>query len=1585
MAAATHHNLKPLFIDLTADDGEQVSGAPQPSLKWRGSAGTGMKGSGSTARNEPHGLLTMALLPSLSEERLLNKQRRKQKKKRPFTHSSAHGIPLREGESAIDNAGRGAIEDSAKASHQYDISTSTKGGVMTMVSQSDDLPSDAGRDENAQPNERTRSKIGEEFGDQKRYPSRMREDDFPLRIRMNDKVEKAVLQSSKRDPKDESLDGLPGIKIPVRDPDTSSESNNPAPFPCGYNAKARNDGDRILREGTISSKAAKPAVEGKTSPTLGERNLEMISEARRHLHASITSQQHDPSKERNRLLQSSSDTKVNVSNWPLRNTKAGTSHETALMRRVLSRASPEDVQKDTSDLSLLGAGELLQTHARDSQYLAGTSSYHLSRKRTPDGQLKSQGNGQTAAILVSSGSVLLDPAYSNCERPTNAKISGSSTVDRQGKSWETTKSALGWLSRKLTGRPLSQTKKNEINEFQEHPSRVPVCDRHHIESKTPEGKSRKSHHLPVSRAAGLLPVPSEHQAESFDSVDDLRSEGFPDSRESLSYSSDILASPQQKRSSIHTSSSSASSCQQPDNTSDKSPTSFVPTSANPSTEQSSSPRARKQSHPTFLTTDVVNSTKRPYTHTLTGSSVIEAGQEILSKQPTMPLLGGHQVSAMSAHPGTKGRPGERTSQKPLPIARPIRSSRLHPHPSSNSAQSASLSNPPTNRRPTLEATGQHDSNSNRHTVTSLLTSIHPLAESTRQILSEEVVSLSKKQTCAGLAGLAGRANGMMRPYLSLEQRNSLIDNNLRGISTDSKQNLSTGAIVHTDFTEREIEVVERIVCKLLGVDNTRYATSKAKDRLMHRLNLLSDDQWQGVLRHVQHGKQFQNRDNDALLRFFKDATAGHLPICPVYLELAAPVDQSPPKFRGKSSVSTLLRLRELGTGQVRKGGFSARRLNEDLVARTCERLEPWRSYTGASNDVMVVAWSSDGNRHAAGASAESSTYNMQYNRRNNLLLGDLESNVLVELPNHRIDRPLPSTIADGPNSLQATYDACDPMLYITLTGVQFSATGHRLYTSSYDHTVKVWDVSQSSETKCIATLQHKDEVELIALSDQYHNVLTTGTRVLEKAIRVYSIEDENDAVASSRYLTLCSSRAMKYPLKEIYPSSLRWGISPQVHGYLLAGFSPRPKNEELETDDPPPDGDLCLWDVQTQQAMKVSPCSQNIFDCVWHPTRPFFATGSTCGGGIVDRNSRSVVRVYEPINQPGMTVEYECPALDMNDVTFCPNDPNYITAGCTDGVTYVWDYRKPDKVLHKLEHGCKFPITPLKPGLTREQSDMGVRMALWGKSGNIFYSGSSDGVIKAWNINYSPEDVHLHDVVQLQAGIMCGAFSPDYSNLLVGDSRGAVHILSAAPISTAERVEEIRLQRSARVDAEDQSQSGAGQGTEMADAARALLDSGELEMHPIYGAGKGPNYKGPYAKYARAPGVDPTRNPLLRPEIQAQQLSSKQKALAGPNTVLTYAERRNRRLQRGLAKVRNTFEVQTVNKDAWVVGGGRLGLGKGKGKRGLGKESPLHHASDDDDDDDREIGFWELPETSDEEGESEGCNEEDWDDPMDED
>lgn len=69
-------------------------------------------------------------------------------------------------------------------------------------------------------------------------------------------------------------------------------------------------------------------------------------------------------------------------------------------------------------------------------------------------------------------------------------------------------------------------------------------------------------------------------------------------------------------------------------------------------------------------------------------------------------------------------------------------------------------------------------------------------------------------------------------------------------------------------------------------------------------------------------------------------------------------------------------------------------------------------------------------------------------------------------------------------------------------------------------------------------------------------------------------------------------------------------------------------------------------------------------------------------------------------------MEYECSAVDMQDVTFSPMDPNIITAGCTDGASYVWDFRRPDYPLHRLQHGKS--LVELDHTRDREEADTGL-------------------------------------------------------------------------------------------------------------------------------------------------------------------------------------------------------------------------------------------------------------------------------------
>lgn len=226
-------------------------------------------------------------------------------------------------------------------------------------------------------------------------------------------------------------------------------------------------------------------------------------------------------------------------------------------------------------------------------------------------------------------------------------------------------------------------------------------------------------------------------------------------------------------------------------------------------------------------------------------------------------------------------------------------------------------------------------------------------------------------------------------------------------------------------------------------------------------------------------------------------------------------------------------------------------------------------------------------------------------------------------------------------------------------------------------------------------------------------------------------------------------------------------------------------------------------------------------------------------------------------------MELDCPAIDINDVTFCPRNPNYVTASCTDGATYVWDCRKPEDYVLRLKHDG--PINQIDENVTREQADVGVRTALWGDSVDQFYSGASDGVLKKWDILRSQDDAHVQDVIRLPEEIMCGAFSGDKTNLLIGDAAGGIHVLSSGPFRTDE---DLRMNfEHATGPIQDREDSGV-------ENANNMLRYGELVRHPIYGVGQGPRYKGPFAGWARPEGVpkDMLAKTPLKEEYLIRQL-----------------------------------------------------------------------------------------------------------------
>ncbi|EGD87405.1 hypothetical protein H112_05948 [Trichophyton rubrum D6] len=581
------------------------------------------------------------------------------------------------------------------------------------------------------------------------------------------------------------------------------------------------------------------------------------------------------------------------------------------------------------------------------------------------------------------------------------------------------------------------------------------------------------------------------------------------------------------------------------------------------------------------------------------------------------------------------------------------------------------------------------------------------------------------------------------------------------------------------------------------------------------------------------------RDSHGFRAFLTDAKNGWLSTSPSIIRAypSKPYEHLQPY--DTANVLSHIRARELGY-RVYRGKSSIYRT---LVKSANENWEHWKSWKGASQDVVALEWSPDSTRFVAGSATSCSPGNMMYNRRNNLVVGDLAINRLKELPDHRMPRALfdPTRANEGGSRN-------DSQLYTSISAVAWSNDGTRMFSSSYDRTVKVWDASSHQDTRCITTLRHPGKVLVMALSKVDNSRLATGSD-RENSFLLWHVEQEYGlAISSSLEIYLRHKKLMT-------PTSLAWGVNCHTKDLLAAGMS-LPDDTDMHGN-PPIGGHLALWRMEEAGVSQVNvmPNSQNVFDISWHPTSSLFAAGiAACGRSKgLGSDIRSMVNVYDPLRGKRDIVSYDCPGIDINDVTFCPFNENYISAGCTDGTTYVWDWRNPDKILHKLKHGP--PI--------REQ-DVGVQLALWGDQPNRFYTGSSDGCVKLWNIMAATEDVFVRDIANLGTDITSGALSPDKTTMLIGDTGGSIHILST---SSPQNDDKSMLFEHA----EDELASNPDSAVS---AAKALIESGQIVRHDKFGPGKGPKYSGPYAAWARPPDTpaDQLATTPLTMQVRMQQL-----------------------------------------------------------------------------------------------------------------
>lgn len=622
----------------------------------------------------------------------------------------------------------------------------------------------------------------------------------------------------------------------------------------------------------------------------------------------------------------------------------------------------------------------------------------------------------------------------------------------------------------------------------------------------------------------------------------------------------------------------------------------------------------------------------------------------------------------------------------------------------------------------------------------------------------------------------------LRPYLKTKDRQEILNRSGR-LSKIGPDLLNEPHVFHVDFTLEEARKLQLAARQVIGSDTKHNEPIKDLAKLLKRFKSPAD------LDRLVSQLQIDHRNTRAIAGFLYDVYQKKARVNdPRMLSIEKDVFDRRGEALRESRLSSLLMAREVTGNRFRTAHM--RHLTNEFHKSLEDGLELRTEFTNCAGDVSAVSWVSN-SAYIAGTTVHMDTHNQQYNKPGNLLLGSVAPSriTLKSYPDHRIPRPV---VEKGENSTNDMRESQDPWLYTSVVSSDYDPIHDRTYTSGFDRSAKVWRVDKSSPSmQCIGTWMHKGFVNFVQASQLDHptGLVATAADVPTEAVRIYTVNPED--VSGSPYSSFSATRVPdsdgSFSNKWTYfPSTMKWGVEESVRHLLLVGFSPRSLTED--ENDIPEDrlntGELCLWDGITGQAVRVPGAkSQNVFEVLWHPYRPEFIAASSPAGDF-DADIRTQIRIFARDKTLDQDVQFrfvksfDCTALDINELTIMPNSPAffYITAGCTDGKTYVWDSAQPESLrrrpIHVLAHGP--PLAGIAVG--DNEDDTGVKFTAWAASMDRFYTGSSDGVVKVWNIRGRKAKGRV--ILEAPAQISHGAFSPDFSKLVIGDASGRVFILS---------------------------------------------------------------------------------------------------------------------------------------------------------------------------------------------------------------
>jgi hypothetical protein len=427
-------------------------------------------------------------------------------------------------------------------------------------------------------------------------------------------------------------------------------------------------------------------------------------------------------------------------------------------------------------------------------------------------------------------------------------------------------------------------------------------------------------------------------------------------------------------------------------------------------------------------------------------------------------------------------------------------------------------------------------------------------------------------------------------------------------------------LIHVDFTDSEIEVVCHELSTFFLVDPDISALRNISIPIKHQwLSTLSKEmvkryskgKLDDILRNVViPGIRLRGREVVDIIRFLDDCFDSVKPDG-TFIRISTERACGLVAPRIVTRQTTRLHL-ELGTGL--KGRKQLAQSVCNLRSGTYGLLKPYKCFSGASSDIINVAWSPDGSKFGLG----STTLNDAYNRPGNLMLGCMDSLKIKLLDGHRTNRP------EGQREV-----TLDDQIRCTVTGVDFSHDGELMYSSSYDHTVKIWEARNGT---LLDSMNLESMVVAMAVSKP-HNSIAAST----KSGKVVTVRLNEDG----------SRVCHKFPTgkKELYASTLLWAGESNPN-WLFAGYDTSNKTQLA--------GDCLILDASTgQKVQTIRPSTGGHYDMFLHHPSGFLATGVSAPPSK-SSSTHSLVRLYSLGGQGSYAkkvLEFDSPQKDINAVT----------------------------------------------------------------------------------------------------------------------------------------------------------------------------------------------------------------------------------------------------------------------------------------------------------------------------------------------